>query len=179
MAKDEAYEEPPKGNRRDDKQINGCNLLPVIAKERLPALQRPALSRQHVDRNRGPRDIDAQFEQLAVDPGSAPQRVGEAHVADQLVDFEWHFRSAYSRARLPSPEQAKPGPVPADNRLRLDDHQGVQNVGCNPIEARKNETIKIVEDDPLRHFSLQHIELVAKHQDLRLKRGSRPDVPGE
>jgi hypothetical protein len=23
MAKDETYEEPPKGNRRDDKQVNG------------------------------------------------------------------------------------------------------------------------------------------------------------
>ena len=44
MAKDEAYEEPPKGNRRNDKQVNGCNLPPMIAKERLPALQRPALS---------------------------------------------------------------------------------------------------------------------------------------
>ena len=60
-------------------------------------------------------------------PGSAPERVGEAHVADQLADFERHFRSAAARARLPSPEQPKPGPMRADDRLRLDDHQGVQN----------------------------------------------------
>src|ERR1700756_4417362 len=33
MAKDETYEEPPKGNRRNDKEINRCNLLPMIAKE--------------------------------------------------------------------------------------------------------------------------------------------------
>jgi len=62
MAKDETYEEPPKGNRRNDKEINRCNLLPMIAKETLPALQWPALPRHHVDRDRRLRDIDAQFE---------------------------------------------------------------------------------------------------------------------
>jgi hypothetical protein len=44
---------------------------PLIAKENLPGLQRPTLPRHHVDRNRGLRDIDAQFEQLTVDLGSA------------------------------------------------------------------------------------------------------------
>jgi hypothetical protein len=43
MAKNETYEESPKGNRRDDKQINRCNLPPMIAKETLPSLQWPAL----------------------------------------------------------------------------------------------------------------------------------------
>jgi len=59
MAKDETYEQPPKGNRPDDKQIKGCYLFPMIAKERFPALQRPTLPRHHVDRIRGLRDIDA------------------------------------------------------------------------------------------------------------------------
>ena len=45
---------------------------PLIAKENLPGLQRPTLPRHHVDRNPGLRDIDAQFEQLTVDLGSAP-----------------------------------------------------------------------------------------------------------
>jgi hypothetical protein len=61
--------------------------------------------------------------------------------------------------------------------VRLDDHQGVQNAGCDLIEACKNEAIKIAENKPLRCFSSQHIELVAKHQDLGLERGSRPEEP--
>jgi hypothetical protein len=52
--------------------------------------------------------------------------------------------------------------VPADNRLWFDDHQGVQNVGRDPIEARKNEPVEIAENNPLWRFSLQHIELVAQ-----------------
>ena len=34
MAKDETYEESPKGNRWNDKQVNGCYNFPMIAKER-------------------------------------------------------------------------------------------------------------------------------------------------
>jgi hypothetical protein len=68
--------------------------------------------------------------------------------------------------------------MPTNNRLRLDDHQGVQNARCKPIEARKNEPIKIAENKPLWRFSVQHIELVAKRQDLCFERGSRPKKPG-
>ena len=38
----------------------------------------------------------------------APERIGGAYIPDQLADFEGHFWPAYSRARLPSPEQANP-----------------------------------------------------------------------
>jgi hypothetical protein len=122
--------------------------------------------------DRGLTHIDAEFEEFAVVPGSGPQRVGEAHVTHQLADFEWHFRSAYSRARPLSPDQTKPGPVPTDNRLRFDDDQGVQNVGCDPIEARKNEAIKIAENKPRWRFSLQHIEFVAERHNLCLERSA-------
>ena len=70
--------------------------------------------------------FDAELEEFAMDPGSAPQRVGQAHVADQLANFERHLWPAAARSRLPSPEQAKTGTMPTDNRLRLDDHQGIQ-----------------------------------------------------
>src|SRR5262249_8356726 len=56
------------------------------------------------------------------------------------------------RARLPSPEQAKPGPMPADNRLRLDDHQGAQNVGDGSFKNSDDghaEALGISESDLL------------------------------
>ena len=70
-----------------------------------------------------------------MDPGSAPQRVGDAHGADQLPDFERHLRSAAATSRLPSPEQAKPSAMPTDHSLRLNDHQGIHNARRQPIEA--------------------------------------------
>lgn len=107
-----------------------------------------------------------------MDPGSAPQRVGEAHGADQLADFERHLRSAAAMSRLPSPEQAKTGTMLTDDRLRLDDHQGFCNLRRNPIETGKNKAVESAEGEPLWCFSSQHIELVAQHQDLRLERRS-------
>jgi hypothetical protein len=90
---------------------------------------------RHIFADRGLTHIDAEFEEFAMDPRRAPERVGEAHFADQLADFERDLRSAAARARLPSPEQAKPNTAPADHRLRLDDQQGVQNAGCKPIKG--------------------------------------------
>ena len=77
-------------------------------------------------------------------PGRTPQRVGEAHFTDQPTHFERQLWSASARWRLLSPEQAKTRTVPADDRLRLDDHQGVHNARRNPIEADKNEAIEIL-----------------------------------
>jgi hypothetical protein len=51
--------------------------------------------------------------------------------------------------------------MPTDNRLRLHDHQGIHDARRNPIEAGKNQTVKIAENKPLWRFSPQHIELVA------------------
>ena len=107
-----------------------------------------------------------------MDPRRTPKRVGEAHIPDQLTNFERDLRSAAASARLPSPEQAKPGPVPADDRLRLDDQQGVQNAGCKPIKARENEPVEIAENKPLWRFSSQHIELVAQRHNLCLERSA-------
>jgi hypothetical protein len=54
-----------------------------------------------------------------MDPRGAPQRVGQAHVADQLADFERHLRSAAATSRLPSPERIT---VSGATRLVAVDH---------------------------------------------------------
>jgi hypothetical protein len=166
MAKDKAYEEPPKGNRRDDKQINGCNLLPVIAKERLPALQRPALSRQHIGRNRGLRDIDAQFEQLAVDPGSTPQRVLNAHSSDQVAHLIANPWPAAAPTGFPLPKCRLSHAMPTDNRLRPDDGDGVKNAREAAIEPNEQRTVNPTQMQSAWGTLLQDIELMPKSQDF-------------
>jgi hypothetical protein len=66
MAENKKREQLLKGNRRNHKEINRRNSLHMIAKEGLPRLQWIA-PRQHVDRNRGLGDLDAELEQLAMD----------------------------------------------------------------------------------------------------------------
>jgi hypothetical protein len=38
----------------------------------------------------------------------------------------------------------------ADDRFRLENHQGIHNARRNPIEAGKNQTIEIAKNKPLR-----------------------------
>jgi hypothetical protein len=89
-------------------------------------------------------NFDAEFEEFSMDPGRAPKRIGQAHVANQLANFERHLWSAATTSRLPSPERAKTGTMPTDNCLRLDDHQGIHNARRDPIEAAKTRRSKLL-----------------------------------
>ena len=70
----------------------------VVAKERLPTLRSGPPLPCHIFGDRGLTNVDAELEEFAVDPGSAPQRIGQAHGADQLPDFERHLGSAAARS---------------------------------------------------------------------------------
>jgi hypothetical protein len=80
-----------------DQEINRRNPLHMIAKESLPRLQWPIRSGHHVDRNRGLGDLDAELEQLAMDLGSAPQRVLKTHSSDEVAYLLADLRSTPER----------------------------------------------------------------------------------
>jgi hypothetical protein len=127
---------------------------------------------RHVFGDRGLANGDSKFEKLAMDPGRAPEGIGQAHVADQLAHFERDLWSAAARSRFPSPEQTKTSTMPPNDGRWFHDHQGVLDPWCDPIEVGENQTIEIIEGKPLRRFSSQHIELMAQRHDFHLKRGS-------
>jgi hypothetical protein len=138
----------------------------VIAKERLPALQRPALSRQHGDRNRGLRDIDAQFEQLAVDPGSAPQRVRNAQSSDQVTHLLANPWPAAAPTGFPLPKCRVSHAMPTDNRLRPDDGYGVKNARETAIEPNEQRTVNLTQMQTAWGAMLQDIELMPQNQNF-------------
>src|ERR1700730_8000603 len=115
----------------------------MIAKENLRGLQWPTLSRHHVDRNRGLRDIDGQFEQFAVDLGSAPQRVLNTHSSDQIAHLFADPWPATARAGFPSPVRGEAHSMPTHNSLGPDDGYGVKyartaTIGPNEQGGRPN-----------------------------------------
>src|SRR5260370_6530567 len=87
----------------------------------LPSLQWPIPPRYHVDGNRGLGDRDAEFEQFAVNLGSAPQRVLKTHSSDQVAHLSGDPRSATRRAGFPSPVAGKTLAMPAHDSLGPDD----------------------------------------------------------
>jgi len=79
--------EQSKREGRNHEQVHRRDAVSVIAQERPPALGWRPPTLCHVFGDRGLPDIDAEFEQLAVDARCAPERVRKAHVANELSDL--------------------------------------------------------------------------------------------
>ena len=166
MAKNKKCVELFEGDRRDHKQINRCNPLGVIAKEGLPGLRWPIPPGHHVDRNRGLGDINAQFEQLAMDPGRSPQRVLKAHSSNEVAHLLADPRSAPRGAGLPSPVSGKTHSMPAHDGLRSDNGYGVKNARTATIEPNEQGTAGPMQMHPAWRALLQNIELMPQDQDF-------------
>src|SRR3954454_17345659 len=110
-----------------------------------------------------------------MDAGSAPERVGQAHLADQPPDLGRHARSTETSPRLPAPEGAKASAMPAQNRLRPNNRHCIENGRHEPVQPYKDEAIKHAEGRALGCAPTQHIQPLAKDDDLRLEGSSRPE----
>ena len=107
--------------------------------------------------------IDAQFEQLAVDLGSAPQRVLNTHSSDQIAHLFADPWSATARTGFPSPIRGEAHSMPPHNSLGPDDGYGVKNARTATIEPNEQSAV-----DPTQmqgatwRALLKHIELMPK-----------------
>ena len=97
----------------------------------------------------------------------------------RLISRMRHLRPPGSYSRFPAPEQAKTRAMPAQNRLRLDDREGIQNTRRDPIQADENQAIEGAQDRSLQRPSAQYVQLMAQSQVLGPKRCSRPKQPDE
>src|SRR5271167_3132255 len=109
---------------RNGEEVDRDHLLEVIVQESAPGLRRRLAAAHHVFANTALSDVDAEFEQFTVDAGRTPTGIFPAHLAYQISHFAGNERpSRLSAAHLPSPEQAKAGTMPGNDRLGLNDGQ--------------------------------------------------------
>jgi len=80
----------------------------------------PTTGCDHIVGDGSLREGDAELEQLAVNSGSAPQRIGAIHFPNQSDDG-WGdgFSTCFARTVFPSPEETKPCSMPADDGAGL------------------------------------------------------------
>ena len=89
----------------------------------------------------------------------SPQRIGKAHLADQLADLKRHRRSSPVRPRLPTPIGSEPNTVPANDRLRPDHSQGMASIRKQSMETDEYQPVEGVEAQSLRRGAPQDDEL--------------------
>src|SRR6476660_2404385 len=136
---------------------------------------RRAAPPRHIPGNAGLADLDAELEQLSMDSRRSPQRVGDAHLADQSANFQRHRWSAAAVPRFPAPIRSETGTVPTDDGVRLHNRQRLDGIWHQTIQPNKDQAIHRTEGQSLRQIPALDVKLMTKDQDLSFQRDPRPE----
>ncbi len=104
------------------------------------------------------------LEQLAVDPGGTPERIGVAHLPNQITSLAICRRPPGSRT--PAPKQAKALTVPLDNGGRLDQHHRVQTARPYSVEPNPEQAVDRKQSGPTRPLAAKNVQLMTESEVL-------------
>src|SRR6266853_3351183 len=99
----------------------------------------------------------------------APQTVGQAHLSDQATELHWNLWPTTTRARLPAPVQPESCSMPPDDRLWLDNGDGVQHRRKQAIEPDEEQSVGHRKFRLRGNAPVQHAQLMPQDDDLGLK----------
>jgi len=151
----------------------------MVAQEGAPSLGRRPTSLDHVLRDAGPSDLEAELEQLAMDARSSPQRIFRADPADERAQCRVDLWPASKGAGFPTPVPTEAGPMPTDKGLRSDDCDGLEDRGKPSIQLDQEQTIPVREVDATTRLPPQHDQLMSECRVLCLKSALRLERRGE
>ncbi len=152
----------------------------MVRKESPPGLRRWARVAHHVSGHGRLGNVDAELEKLTVDTRRSPERVLPAHPAYQvsnLLGGPWP--SPPSRSGFPSPEQPKASSVPANDSLRLDDDDGIQATGPQPIDPHPEEAVGIGQSEARGLPSFEYDQLMAEREHFELEPSPSSELSGD
>ena len=99
-------------------------------------------------------DVDPKFQQLAMNAWRTPQRVVAADCPDQIADVGRDRGPADTTARLATPVQTGAAPMPAHQRLWLEDNRGFEQGRVQPIEPDEDQAICRAQPEPRGDIAL-------------------------
>ena len=125
MAEDYQHEQDPESGGRNREEIYGNHAHHVIFQESPPCLRRwLGLPTRHQVGHCSLGDLDSQLEQLAMNSGRTPERIGSCHLKNKVTDLRADQRSPGSFVPgLELPKQLESFSVPSHDGFRLDDDQ--------------------------------------------------------
>jgi len=170
-------EQPINQSERDrwhDEQVHRGDAIRVVAKERFPSLRGRPPPPRHILGHARLADIDTKLEELTMDSRRSPQRIGDAHLADQPTNFQRHGWSTAAAPRFPTPIRSKSSTAPTNHGVRSDDCKCIIHLGKQSADASQYQSVNRDEGRLLGISPAQHIDLLPQHHNLYLKRNSRP-----
>ena len=161
-----------KPDRRHSEEVHRHHGLDVILQESPPVLRWRTPPTSDVLAHAGLADIDAEFEQFAMD--AARPRADSRGSSSELVAnlFRHRWAPGLPVTNFPCPEQLEALAVPANDSFRFDDDQGRSPVDPNLAQPSPEESIGGRQVRPL-HRATKDAELVPEREVLQLKGGSR------
>jgi hypothetical protein len=140
MPHDQQTIEQTERDCRHHEQIHRGDAVGMIAEERLSPLGRRTSSLGHICHARLS-DRNVELEQLSMDPWRSPQRIGNAHLADQPADFQRNCWPATARSRLPAPVQTEACTVPFDYGPGRNNRKRIKNAREEAIETNEHQSV--------------------------------------
>ena len=104
---------------------------------------------RHQVRNRSLGEFDSEFEQLAMNPGRTPERIGLGHFSNKVKDFRADRRppGAFGSG-LELPEQLESHTMPPNDRFGFDDDQWLLPIGPKTGKQDPEETVSTADLRP-------------------------------
>jgi hypothetical protein len=90
VGQNDRHVKQPKRHRCHNEHIDGSYAGSVISQEGAPGRGRRTSSSHHVLGDRSLADFDAELEQLTMNPRRTPERVGAAHLPNQVTNLALH-----------------------------------------------------------------------------------------
>jgi len=87
VSQNDHHIEQPKRRGRNNEHIDRSDAFGGIAQESPPVLRRCSPPSHHVLGDGRLADLNAELEQLTVDPGCTPERIAAAHLPNQIANF--------------------------------------------------------------------------------------------
>ncbi len=118
-------------------------------------------------------DLNAQHQQLPMNPRCAPQRIVLAHPPDQVRHSPINPWPPCPLSRVPPPKETETSPVPAQDSLRLNHTDHIEQAWLQPDHPDHDGAILMVQPNPHRCVPQCNAQLMPKKQNLGFKPRSR------
>jgi hypothetical protein len=162
VGEDDEDEEHTQASNGNGEEVDRNQVLDVVSEERSPGLRRRCAPFADQPRDRALGHVNPELDELPMDSGRAPQRIGGGHLSDEGDELGVDRRAAHGGlAGELGPVLAKTAALPTQDRLGSHEHEGSPPPGPDLGQPNPEEAVRDAQSGP-GNRSLVHGELLTQ-----------------